>query len=416
MKDKVVLALSGRGANDALRGLMKEYGDALESVGLPVVHVSFDPAELQYAAEQMAAGRVSFGLTLQGIGQDIAVATGPERKVSNAWEAFGLPLLKLHGDLPAYFCERHRDAPSTAVNLYHSSEFIHFRRRWLAGARTLAALIAPLPLAPVDRATIDLSIRRSGKLVFLKNGNSPGQLRQLWRERLPLSVARLVENMADEITPLGLRPGVLHIGDVVAEFLTASGIEPTSAGDLLLFFSAQIDDYLRRVKSQMIAEAILDLPVVIQGSFWQHVDFQGRRAELVEGEDYDATQRVYSEQLGIIDMSANVDTWPHDRVQRAAGSFSLVLTNRQGWADDNFPGFGDLFFEFDPDSIKSRVADALTHPGRYLELGVAFGERFRQLYPREAFAHRVIDLAELAALHYSRAKPMLQPFFVWPNP
>jgi hypothetical protein len=412
---KIVLALSGRGANDALRGLMTEYGDALTSVGLSVVHVTFDAAELQYAAEQMATDQVSFGLTLQGIGQDISVSTAPNREASNAWEAFRIPLLKLHGDLPAYFSDRHRNVPFTSVNLYHAAEFMDFRRRWLPGERTLTGLVPPLPMAPLERAAIDLSVRRSGKLVFLKNGNSPIELRRLWRERLPESIGRLIESMADEIAPVGLKPGVLHIGDFVAEYLATNGIEADSGRNLLLFFSAQLDDYLRRLKSQMIAEAILDLPVVIQGGFWQHVDFTGRRAQLVEGQDFDVTQRVFSDQLGIIDMSANVDTWPHDRVQRAAGAFSAVLTNRQGWLTDCFPAFDELCFEFTPDSIKSRVSEAIAHPNRYLELGVAFGEEFRSVYPREGFAHRVIDVAELAALQYSREKPVVQPFFLWPN-
>ena len=413
MTNQIVVAIAAGGANEALRGLMTEYGDALTSIGLTVVYVTLDPAEMRYVVERMAAGQVSFGLTLQGIGQDLAVAN-PQGETSNAWDAFGIPLLKLHGDSPAYFADRHRSVPLTSINLYHASEFLEFRRRWLPRERTLAALIPPLPLDPLERTAIDPSVRRRGKFVFLKNGNSPGDLRRLWRESLPQSTGRLVEAMADEITPLGLKPGRLHVGDLVSEFLLANGFEPESVGDLLLFFSAQMDDYLRRVKSQMIAEAILDLPVIVQGTLWEHLNFAGRRALLVEGQDFHATRRVYSDQLGIIDMSANTDTWPHDRVQRAAGAFLPVLTNRQGWLTEGFPGCDDLCFEFTRDSIQSRVSEAIGHPDRYLELGVEFGERFRSVYPREAFAHRLVDMAELGAFQASRTKPIIQRFFIWP--
>ena len=189
-----------------------------------------------------------------------------------------------------------------------------------------------------------------------------------------------------------------------------------SAPYLVRFFSAQLDDYLRRVKSRMIAESILDLPVLVQGAFWHHLDFTGRRAKLIAGQDYVSTQKIYSEQLGIVDMSPNTDMSPHERVQRAVGSFATVLTNRQGWLEDGFLGFEELMFEFDPDSIRERVSDAISNPGRYVDLGVAFGERFRELHPRENFANRVLDLAELAALQWSAAKPLIQPFFVWPSP
>jgi hypothetical protein len=415
MREKLVLMFSGDGANDAIRGLMNEYSDALTAVGMSVVHVTFDPAELQHAVNEISGGRVGFAVTWLGFGQDLSVTTGPERRTANLWEAFRIPLLKLHGDLPAYFSSRHRDAPSTAVNLYHAEEFAYFRRRWLPDARTLAAVIPPLPLSPVDRGKLDLSTRRRGKLVFLKNGNSPAALRALWNERLPASVAKLVLSLADAITPVGLRPGLLHIGDFVADFLSSEGIEPDSSRDFVLFLSAQMDDYLRRVKSNMIAEAILDLPVLVQGTLWDHVDFNGRKAQRIEGLDFDATKRTFAEQLGIIDMSPNVDTWPHDRAQRAAGTYATLLTNRQGWLTDKFPGFADLAFEFSHDSIKSRVGDAIARPDHYLDLGVAFGERFREFYTRDAFANRIVAMAELGALRYGAARPLLQPFFEWPR-
>ncbi len=415
MSEKIVLALSGGGANNAIQGMIEEYTNPLQDLGLSVVNVKMEPAELQYAVEQIAADKVAFALTWLGIGQDVPVVLGPERARSNVWEAFRVPLLKLHGDSPAYFVDRHSDVPRTSVNLYAASEFVHFRRRWLPQAKALTAVVPPMPLAPIDRSKIDLSIRRKGKLVFLKNGNSPTQLRQLWRDRLPKSVATLVEDMAEAIVAIGLRPGPLHIGDLIADFLVAHGIQPESTGDLMLFFTAQIDDYLRREKSQMIAEALLDLPVIIQGSLWEQVDFGGRRAKLVPGQDFESSRRVFSDELGIIDMSPNLDSGPHERVMRAAGSYACVLTNRQGWLTAALGEFEDLTFEFNPDSIRAKASDAISHPDRFLDLGVAFGERFREVYTRQAYANCIVDLAELAALRCGAEKPVIQPFFVWPR-
>ena len=415
MTDKVVLVLSGKGANDAIRGQMAEYGGALESMGLSVVHIVQDQAELQYAVDLVCAGQVRFAFTWLGIGQDLMVAASGDQEGRNLWEALGVPLVKFHGDIPAYFIDYHVDVPRNAVNLYDAVEFMYFRRRWLPRARALSTVISGLPISPLPRQGVDAALRRRGKLVFLKNGDSPTELRQLWQERLPRSIARLVADMADAITPIGLRPGLLHIGDFVASCLEDRRVDPDSAGGLVPFFTAQLDDYLRRVKSRMIAESILDLPVVVQGSFWQHVDFTGRRAQLVEGQDYEASRHVYLDQLGVIDMSPNVDTAPHERVLRAAGSFATILTNRQGWLASQFPGCEELTFEFTPDSIRARVSDAIAHPDKYLDLGIAFGERFRELYTREAFAQRVVEMADLAALQWSPQKPFIQPFFVWPR-
>ena len=85
MNDKVVLVFSGSGANNAIFGMMKEFGGALSSFGF-VVHIALEPAELQYAVDQMVLGEVRFALTWLGIGQDISVSEGPGGKQVNVWE------------------------------------------------------------------------------------------------------------------------------------------------------------------------------------------------------------------------------------------------------------------------------------------------------------------------------------------
>src|SRR4030095_12048959 len=113
-------------------------------------------------------------------------------------------------------------------------------------------------------------------------------------------ISRAMEEMSSQATSLALRPGLFHVGDFVADYLRSEGVDPESVRYLIPFFSAQLDDYLRRIKSKMIAEAILDLPVVIQGRFWHHLDITGRKATLVEGQDYRNSRRLYLNELGII--------------------------------------------------------------------------------------------------------------------
>jgi len=284
----------------------------------------------------------------------------------------------------------------------------------LTAADAPTTVIPPMPMVPIERAEIDSGVRKTGELVFLKNGNSPQALRDLWQSQLAPANAGLALAMSDAIIGTGLKPGRLDIGEFVADFLRANCdlLEPPR--NLVMFFSAQMDDYMRRIKSTLIAEALLDLPVVVQGSFWSHVDFSGKRARWREGQRADVSQSELANWLGVIDMSANVDTWPHDRVQRAAGAYSLVLTNRQSWLSNRFPEFADLTFEFDADSIRDRVSDAISKPDRYLELGVSFGERFREIHSREAFSRAVVKIAELAGLAGNEQKPVLQNFYVWP--
>lgn len=412
MAEQLVLILSGSGANDAIRGQMQAYADALIGDGQSIVHISLTQSEIAYAFEQMAAGKVSFALTWLGLGQSIEVADDKGNR-RNAWEACGVPLLKLQGDLPAYYKDFHLDEPRSSVNLYGPEEFVRFRTRWLPMASSLAGIVPPLPLAPMDRSAVDLKKRRSGKLVFLKNGNSPVELGNMWRERLPPEISRILFEMSEDLHSIGLRTGPFYVGEEVANHLTRRGIEPSTALYQMPFFASQVDDYLRRTKSTMIAEALLDFPVIIQGAYWDHLDTIGRKAEVTPGKSYAASSKTYAEQLGIIDMSPNVDSSPHERVQRAAGSFAAVLTNRQTWLAARFPESQELTFEFSVDSIRERVDAALARPDRFLDLGVSFGERFRSLFSPDKFAAHIRMVAELARLQWSPQQPILQPFFVW---
>jgi hypothetical protein len=165
MGSKLVLALMADGANDALRGMITDYAATLQSLGLPVVELSFDSSELNYAVEQMQAGNVAFAFTWLGVGQDLSAKLGDQNV--NLWEHFRVPLLKLHGDSPAYFSSRHTDVPKNSVNFYAAQEFIDFRTRWLSGATSLTALLPPMPLAPVERKSVDAATRAKGTLVFM---------------------------------------------------------------------------------------------------------------------------------------------------------------------------------------------------------------------------------------------------------
>jgi hypothetical protein len=352
-------------------------------------------------------------MTWLGIGQDISVTVDQSGPVVNVFELFSVPLVKLQGDLPAYFIDRHRDTPRNAINLYQAQEFVEFREKWLGDAEALTSTLPPMAMIPIDRGAIDFSARKGGVLYFLKNGNSPQGLEELWNANLPSRTAAMTLRMAHELKSTLAEARPIQIGDWVANYLEAEGLGCVIPRKLVWFFSAQMDDYLRRVKSTMIAESILNFPVVVQGSFWDHVDFSGKRARKVPGTDVFASQEIVHNQLGVIDMSANVDTWPHDRVQRAAGAYSLVLTNRQQWLREWFPDFSDLTFEFDPRSIAERVSDVLSRPGRYIDLAIAFGERFREVFPREAFAEKILQLVDLTNLIWRARRPQIQNFFVW---
>lgn len=410
-----VLVLTGKGENDALNMLMVSLAEVIAAAGLPVVFFDlarFDAAESRRFFETVASGRLRFALTYLGIGQDLEVETKRSGN-QNIWEFFNVPLLKLQGDLPGYFLERHGDFPRTSVNLYNSEEFLQFHAAVFPQAQCPSLLCDPWLISPSDPAAVDFAARTGGKLVFVKSGGDPEDLRRMWRERLPGGLVRQLEDLAAAFVDIGMAPGQLDFHRLVQAHFAQQGIDVRGNAPLFGFFAAQADDYLRRVKSTRVAQALLPLPVVIQGNRWEHLDTRGAVATLVPGQDFRATEEVFRTQLGVINVCPNVEYSGHDRLMRAAGTFAFALNNRNAWLEDLHPDLNAAGYTFEPESIRTAVDEALRHPERCVELGREFGRRFRARYRPEDFVDRLCTVAELARLRHAKPKPQLQPYMVW---
>ena len=164
----------------------------------------------------------------------------------------------------------------------------------------------------------------------------------------------------------------------------------------------------------MVADVIADFPVQIQGFNWEHMDFSGRRATYVKGGDYTQSRQQIVDSLGLIDMSPNTQRAPHDRPMRAFGLCTLCITNRQSFFDDNFDNAGEFTYHFEKDSLREKVADALAHPKRYIELGLNVAEQFnRGRHPRD-FAQYMVDTAGHVRVSCGPRHGGMQDYFALP--
>jgi hypothetical protein len=351
-------------------------------------------------------------LTYLGIGQELEIDT-IEKERRNLWEFFNIPLLKLHGDIPAYFLERHQDKPRNAINIYPCEEFLEFHQAALPNGMCASIICDPWLISDIPEEGIDFSAREKGKLYFIKNGGNPAALQTLWTSRLPSELSRQLRALSQEVLAPGLAPGKLNLHLLVSDFLAEQKIDIRRDGQMLGFYVAQMDDYLRRVKSTLLAQALLACRVVIQGARWDHLDTKGAVATLAPPQDFEATEALYQTQLGIIDMSPNVDTCCHDRMMRAAGTYSFALTNQSSWLNNLLPALNDAAFCFHPDHIRGAVNDALKDPVGCVELGRQYGRAFRERYDPQDFVTRLSVVAEMVRLRHATTKTPLQPHMMW---
>jgi hypothetical protein len=150
------------------------------------------------------------------------------------------------------------------------------------------------------------------------------------------------------------------------------------------------------------------------GYNWDHLDFSGKRINFTAGGDYTRSAPMILESLGMIDMSPNTTLQPHERPLRAFGMFTLCLTNEQEFFRNNVVGSDAFSFTFDADSIRSKVADVIAHPKRYVEVGIEAAESFRSKFPRLRFAEFLVEIAATLRLAAGPRPAALQPYFAWP--
>ena len=411
-----VVVLSGQGGNDAINGLMRCISELLDESGYTVHFYDMaraTPDDMSRLATLLAGGTVAFAASFLGIGHDLEARPQGAPGPVNVWDYTGIPLLKLHGDSPAYFLERHGDVPASGVNAYYFDEHLAFRQWMLPASSSIAAMVDPYFASDTPLSSIDFAKRRHGTLVFVKNGGDPRELMALWPRQLPETISDQLIELALEIEKPGLRAGRFLIHEFVVDYLDSKRIDTHALRPLVRLYVAQLDDYLRRVKSTMIGRALLRFPVTVQGAGWDHVDFSRAKARHAPPLDFGASETVYQNELGIIDMSPNIDGGAHDRMFRAAGAYAFALTNKCSWLEKVCPELNARAFEFDEASIASSVERALAKPAECTALGEAFGKAYRRHYSRTGWVDRLSALADISRIQSANYKPALQPYFVW---
>ena len=412
-KPTAVLFLCGTTAADALGGLGRAFRNSFERLGHSFVEINFaKPDAFDTLNRTIKELPIELVFTFIGMGVELPGTTA-EGKDVNLWEGLRVPVVSLYGDSPAYYFDRHVMPGNMFACLYGFPEHYSLRKR-LPHIRGLLGTIPPVVLDPVQKSEIDFAAKERGRIVFLKNGNDPQELLALWRQALPDSLFVMITDMASELVRDMEGTFSTDIDALVTTFFLDKGLDIEWHPTLRLFFLAQLDDYLRRVKSTFIVESLLDFPIEIHGDKWQHIDFNGRKATLVSGGNYAKSKNLIKNALGLVDMSPNTGLAPHDRPLRAMGMYTLCLTNEQKYFTERFTNHQAFSFRFEMESLQETIADVIAHPRRYVELGCEVAETFRRDQDPDTLGRHLLDVANCLRLGSSQRMQGLQDYFAWP--
>lgn len=410
-----IVYLSGDSMNDALAAAGRAHRVLFEGLGYEFLEVNLARPDAQaLLGSVIAAKDLEFVYAPMGVGAGFRGKSG-DGVERNIWEGLRVPFISLVGDTPAYFFERHIATSPWHATLYYYPEHLELRKRFEPKGYLLG-LVPPMPFDMADSREVDFARKAQGKLLFLKNGNDPEKLVAAWRAGMPADTFLLLADTASQLAGRIADDLDCDIDRFVTDAFESRGWDITQFRDMRLFFIGQLDDYLRRVKSMLVADGVADFPVLIQGFNWEHMDFSGRRATYFKGGDYTQSRQQIIESLGMIDMSPNTQKAPHDRALRAFGLWTLCITNRQRYFDENLAGAGEFTYRFDKASIQAKIADVLANPKRYVELGQQVAAQFREQRRPEAFAEFMVATANHVRLACGPRPAGFPEYFIWPPP
>lgn len=347
-----------------------------------------------------------------GCGQNILAGGGGEN--SNLWESSSIPFVRFFGDTPAYFPDRHAVQHRNSINTYFDPAHADFYRRWFRD-RALSVVHSPFVIDPIPIDGIDSARKLSGKVIFPKNGNAPGALIDYWRGSLPSFISAALEDLAEDSIGrewINIEP---CFDDRLLSYFDDRGLDISADPSIVCFLVAQLDDYVRRVKSTMIAESLLDLPIIIRGRFWDHINFTGKRATYDQSSDFAGTRELIDQAPALIDMSPNTQHAPHDRILRAIGRGTAFLTNRQKFLESHTLDSESFIFDFDRDSIRSRVEHYVTFPQDAIDLGIEQSRVLRAAFHEGRFVDTISAAVQTMALRLGGRPHGTQNFVDFPS-
>ncbi|MGA2730256.1 MAG: hypothetical protein ABSE96_20795 [Terracidiphilus sp.] len=408
-----VLYLSGTTRGATLENIGRSLGRDFGALGLGFIEVSLvDQEHLLENLKKVNFQEVRLIYSWVSMGLDIKLRQQDGSDVE-LWKELGVPFVTFHGDSPAYFFDRHVVADSKFITFYAFSEHRDLRRRF-PHVNGPIDIIWPILLDEIPVEQLDFEKKKNGKILFLKNGKDPAQLRQLWASCLEPRLLQAINALASELESDLDNLAHNQIDDLVVRYFNDQGFDIERMLKLRLFFIAQLDDYLRALKCTRMAEALMDFPVEIRGNNWNHLDFTGKKATYIDECDYTKSIDLVRESLGTIDLSPNTVSLPHDRVVRAFGAHTFCLTNEQQFLHE-LPHEERLSFRFEKESLQQQVAYLLDHKAAALEMGVEVAEAYKTKHPRVETVNKILEYASLAKLDNLRQRPAgSQDFFMWP--
>jgi hypothetical protein len=346
-------------AYESLDGFLGLIARAFGELGHEVTFFSVEGSEwTRSLAGLLETERFDFALTMSGIGIGAIV---PGKGL--IWEVAKVPLFNWSCDHPCYFPPRHAARSRFILHGYVFPDHAQYNIRYLnPNGMAFAVHIGMPPRHIFHGAPLPVSAR-NGRIIFTKSGKDSNAIAAEWQDRLP-PLREILLAAAEEL----LHQGTAAFVPVLQRIAAPHGLLLAAGGELMLSLIRELDDYIRFRRGDMVVRALLDHPVDVFGSGWDHIPWDHARSARFHGPlpwHSAAVERLPS-YLGALSINPLVEQSVHDRVFFALAAGVTPLTDDNSFARTRMPALRPYCFDFTPERIIAAADALLSDPAEAL--------------------------------------------------
>lgn len=409
MNNKIIVFGPGSGSN-VFQNFSQSIKTQFASIGVTAIILDLQAQDFQQRLLSLVQEAPLAALSFAGIGGMFNIDG------KNLWELSKIPFISLFGDSPAYYFDLHFMGSNWQFGLYGFPEHTDLRKRLSLNHGFVGTVEAPFLLPPLVEKPVDIEKKMAGKLVFPKTGNSSVKLRNELGASLPKRVFAVWESIA-AIIDLNLNT-VSHgsICALVDEHIQALSIDGQFVSKIKLLLIALLDDYARRLESEMVADVLMDYPAIVCGNRWEHLNIANRTGTYVPISDYAYTDELIADSLAVVHVSPNTSHGIHDRQLRAIAHGTACLSNRQRLVSDLYNLNDEIVYDFDTDSLRDKIEWMLANKEEVVRRGMNRTELYKQKFHISHFYGQIANIAEFVRFANADSRPAAFPdYLAWPS-
>lgn len=330
-----------------------------------------------------------FALTMSGIGVE-AVIPGQ----GLLWEVTKVPLFNWNCDHPCYFPPRHALRSRFVLHGYVFPDHAQYNIRYLNPNGMAFAVHMGMPPRHIFHGAPLPLAARNGRIIFTKSGKDSNAIAAEWQDRLP-PLREILHAAAEEL----LHRDTSAFVPILQRIAEPHGLLLAADGELMLSLIRELDDYIRFRRGDMVVQTLLDFPVDVFGTSWDHIPRDQARSARFHAPLpwHSAAVERLPRYLGALSINPLAEQTVHDRVFFAIAAGVTPLSDDNAFVRTRMPSLRPYCFDFTPERVAAAADALLSDPGEALARTEAAWQALARDVTMRRAAEQIVQFAGLYA-------------------